>query len=59
MIIKHYLKIAFRNLVKYKLQSTISIVGLATGIAFLLLVFIGCTTKPRMTTFIQLPSAHI
>lgn len=37
MIIKHYLKIAFRNLVKYKLQSTISIVGLATGIAFFII----------------------
>ena len=34
MMIKHYFKIAFRNLVKYKLQSTISIVGLAIGITF-------------------------
>lgn len=30
-MITHYLKIAFRNLVKYKVQSAISILGLATG----------------------------
>lgn len=30
-MIKHYLKIAFRNLLKYKVQSIISIVGLAIG----------------------------
>ncbi len=30
----HYLKIAARNLMKYKVQSAISIFGLATGIAF-------------------------
>ena len=29
MILQHYIKIAFRNLAKYKVQSTISIVGLA------------------------------
>lgn len=33
-MIIHYLKIAVRNLLKYKLQSVISIVGLAIGIAF-------------------------
>ena len=33
-MIIHYLKVAIRNLLKYKLQSVISIVGLAIGIAF-------------------------
>ena len=32
MILQHYIKIAFRNLAKYKVQSTISIVGLAIGL---------------------------
>ena len=31
MMIKHYLKVAFRNLAKYKVQSIVSILGLATG----------------------------
>lgn len=36
-MVRHYLKIAFRNLFKYKTQSTISIFGLAIGfMAFLL-----------------------
>lgn len=30
-MIKHYLKVAFRNLAKYKVQSIVSILGLATG----------------------------
>lgn len=30
-MIKHYLKVAFRNLMKYKTQSLISIIGLAVG----------------------------
>ncbi|MEG1563948.1 MAG: FtsX-like permease family protein [Bacteroides sp.] len=30
-MIKHYLKIAFRNLLKYKTQNVISIIGLAVG----------------------------
>lgn len=30
-MIKHYLKIAFRNLIKYKTQSLVSIIGLAVG----------------------------
>ena len=33
-MLRHYIKIAFRNLWKYKTQSLISIVGLAVGIAF-------------------------
>ena len=30
-MIKHYLKVAFRNLVKYRTQSLVSIIGLAVG----------------------------
>ena len=30
-MIQHYFKIAFRNLLKYKMQSIISIIGLAIG----------------------------
>ena len=32
-MIKHYLKVAFRNLLKYKTQSLISILGMAFGFA--------------------------
>ena len=32
MILQHYIKIAFRNLAKHKVQSSISIVGLAIGL---------------------------
>ena len=30
----HYLKVAFRNLLKYKTQTAISILGLAIGLGF-------------------------
>ena len=33
-MILHYLKVAFRNLLKYKTQSFISVLGLAVGLAF-------------------------
>ena len=32
-MIQHYLKIAYRNLLKYRTQSIISIIGLAIGLA--------------------------
>ena len=32
-MIHHYLKIAYRNLLKYRTQSIISIIGLAIGLA--------------------------
>ena len=32
-MIKHYLKVAFRNLLKYKTQTVISILGMAFGFA--------------------------
>ena len=31
-MITHYLKIAFRNLLKYKMQTAISVIGLAVGL---------------------------
>ena len=33
-MILHYLKIALRNLLKYRTQSVISVLGLAVGLAF-------------------------
>ena len=33
-MITHYLKVAFRNLLKYKTQTVISVMGLAIGLAF-------------------------
>ena len=33
-MITHYLKVAFRNLLKYKTQTVISVLGLAIGLAF-------------------------
>ena len=32
-MIAHYLKIAWRNLLKYRMQSVVSILGLAVGLA--------------------------
>ena len=32
-MIVHYLKIAWRNLLKYRMQSVVSILGLAVGLA--------------------------
>ena len=32
-MLKHYLTVAFRNLIKYKTQTVISIIGLAVGFA--------------------------
>ena len=40
MILQHYIKIAFRNLTKYKVQSAISIVGLAILMADCTLYFV-------------------
>lgn len=34
-MIRHYFKIAFRNLLKYKTQSIISIIGLAVGLSLI------------------------
>jgi hypothetical protein len=42
-MIKHYLKVAFRNLWKYKMQSMVSIIGLAAGF----ICFAFCTYQLR------------
>ncbi len=39
-MLKNYLTIALRNLVRYKIYTTINALGLATGIAFCLLTFL-------------------
>ena len=39
-MIKNYLKIAWRNLVKHKGYSILNVTGLATGIAACLLIFV-------------------
>ena len=39
-MIKSYLKIAYRNLVRHKIYSLINISGLAIGIAFCILTFL-------------------
>ena len=49
-MITHYLKVAIRNLLKYKTQNLISIVGLAVGlfcfcICFYISRFVGCVDK--------------
>jgi putative ABC transport system permease protein len=40
IMIKNYLKIAFRNLQKYKTGSLITIVGLSIGLAFCILIYL-------------------
>jgi len=40
MMFKNYIKIAFRNLVKYKIYSFINIIGLAIGLTSCLLIFL-------------------
>jgi hypothetical protein len=44
-MIKHYLKIAFRNLWKYKSQTLVSVAGLATGFVCLAADVFCCSTK--------------
>ena len=48
-MIRHYLKVAFRNLLKYKTQNIISIIGLAVG----LLCFCICMYCSR---FVETPT---
>ena len=43
-MIHHYLKIAFRNLLKYKTQSVISIIGLAIGWIYLFFIIYNVDT---------------
>ena len=44
-MIKHYLKVAFRNLIKYKTQSLVSIIGLAVGFPVLRCRYYGYVMK--------------
>ena len=39
-MLRHYIKMAMRHLLKYKIQNLISIVGLSVGILCLVSVFI-------------------
>ncbi|WP_375578645.1 FtsX-like permease family protein [Marivirga tractuosa] len=39
-MIKNYIKIAFRNLLKYKLYSTINLIGLSVGLGISILIFL-------------------
>lgn len=50
-MIKNYLKVAFRNLVKYKGYSFINVLGLAIGIAGSLLIFLWVTDELNYDRF--------
>ena len=39
-MLRNYLTVAYRNLVRYKVYSAINITGLAIGIAFCILTFL-------------------
>ena len=57
-MILHYLKIAWRNLLKYRTQSVVSILGLAVGLAcFALSAF--WVHYELMTVFTAMPTACI
>ena len=44
-MLKNYLTIAFRNLLKYKLHSFINIFGLALGLASSIIIFLYANTE--------------
>jgi predicted nucleic acid-binding Zn ribbon protein len=44
-MIHHYLKVAFRNMWKYKGQTLISVVGLVAGFACFAVAVFCCSTK--------------
>lgn len=52
-MIKNYLLVAYRNLVRYKIYSVINITGLAIGIAFCLLTFLYVRNEWTYDTFHQ------
>lgn len=58
-MIFHYFKIAFRNILKYKTQSVISMIGLAVGFTCLPSPTCGYTTKRRMTIIMMEPTECI
>ncbi|MDL2209112.1 ABC transporter permease [Parabacteroides sp. OttesenSCG-928-O15] len=53
MILPHYIKVAWRNLLRYKTQSIISIVGLAVGFACFVLASIWIRYELTYDTFHQ------
>ena len=54
-MLKHYLTVAFRNLIKYKTQTVISIIGLAVGFASFALS--GMWLRYELTYDIHQPAA--
>lgn len=56
-MILHYIKIAYRSLMKYRLQSVLSIVGLRWALSALPCRCFGYVTNRRMTVFIVMPAA--
>lgn len=58
-MLQHYIKLAFRNLIKYKSQSVISIIGLAIGFTCLPCLPCGYDTNRLTTLFIKGPTGFI
>lgn len=58
-MILHYLKIAWRNLLKYRIQTAVNVVGIAVGFACFALPTCGCATKHRSTAVTKRPTACI
>ena len=53
MMIKHYIKIAWRNLIKYKFNSLVDIAGLSVGVAFTLLIGVYVWTELNVNKALQ------
>lgn len=58
-MIKHYLKVAFRNLIKYKTQSLVSIIGLAVGFTCFALSVLWIRYEMTYDNFMREPIAFI
>lgn len=58
-MLQHYIKLAFRNLIKYKSQSIISIIGLAIGFTCLHCQHCGYDTNRLTTPSIRGPTGFI
>ena len=58
-MIKHYLKVAFRNLIKYKTQSLVSIIGLAVGFTCFALSVLWIRYEMTYEIFMREPIAFI
>lgn len=53
MMIKHYIKIAWRNHIKYKFNSLVDIAGLSVGVAFTLLIGVYVWTELNVNKALQ------